>query len=227
MSSDAPNSALEWSDRIRLVSGKGLRRGVRIKRRYCNYFSVRKTSDQSFVKQYSQLLAHCRLNPQFCRTAGHLLNPHYPTYIFPLDLTEVFLEKKSAVQSERPIQRGKAKESIQKPATANGITRGVRAAAAGISAVSRFHTYPYQRGSGEGGRGCGLLNGTEGSAMIKGNLHRAREALRSPRLDLTILNFRLLAIKRPPAFLAFDNWMKCWLRITLVLIRSLKENIFS
>lgn len=54
------------------------------------------------------------------------------------------------MHSKTPIQRGKAKESIQKPATANGITRGARAAAAGISAVSRFHTYPYQRGSGEG-----------------------------------------------------------------------------
>lgn len=49
-----------------------------------------------------------------------------------------------------PIQRGKAKESIQKPTTANEITREVRAAAARISAVSRFHTHPYQRGSGEG-----------------------------------------------------------------------------
>lgn len=54
------------------------------------------------------------------------------------------------MHSKTPIQRGEAKESIQKPATANGITRGVRAAAAGISAVSCFHTYPYQRGSGEG-----------------------------------------------------------------------------
>lgn len=131
------------------------------------------------------------------------------------------------MRSETPIQKGKAKESIQKPATANGITRGVRAAAAEISAVSRFHTYPYQRGLGEGGRDFGLLNGTEGSAMIKGNLCRATEPLRSPRLDFAILNFRRLAVKHPPASLAFENWMRCWPRIALVLIRSLKENIFS
>lgn len=50
-----------------------------------------------------------------------------------------------------PIQRSKAKESIQNPATANEITRGVKAAAAGISTLSRFHTYPYQRGLEVGG----------------------------------------------------------------------------
>lgn len=63
--------------------------------------------------------------------------------------------------------------------------------------------------------------------MIKGNLCRATEALRSSRLDLTIWNFRLLAVKCPPASLAFENQMKCWPRIILALIRSLKENIFS
>lgn len=49
---------------------------------------------------------------------------------------------------QMPIQRSKGKESIQKPATANRITRGSRVAAVGISTMSRFHTYPYQRGSG-------------------------------------------------------------------------------
>lgn len=63
--------------------------------------------------------------------------------------------------------------------------------------------------------------------MIKGILHRAMELLRSPCLDFTILNFRLLAVKRPPATLAFENRIKCWQRITLVLIRSLKEKIFK
>lgn len=63
--------------------------------------------------------------------------------------------------------------------------------------------------------------------MIKGNLRSATEPLRSPRLDLTILNFRLLAVKRPPASLAFENRMKCWLKITLVLITSLKEKILT
>lgn len=57
------------------------------------------------------------------------------------------------MHSETPIQRGKAQESIQKPATAQRIAGSVRPVAAGISAVSRFHTYPYQRGSEVGGGG--------------------------------------------------------------------------
>lgn len=57
------------------------------------------------------------------------------------------------MHSETVIQRGEAKESIQKPATAQRIAGSVRPVAAGISAVSRFHTYPYQRGSGVGSAG--------------------------------------------------------------------------
>lgn len=44
----------------------------------------------------------------------------------------------------------------------------------GISDESRFHTYPYQRLSGQERRGCELLNSSEGSEMIKANLGIAR-----------------------------------------------------
>lgn len=114
------------------------------------------------------------------------------------------------MHSETPIQRGKAQESIQKPATAQRIAGSVRPVAAGISAVSRFHTYPYQRGSEVGGGEgvCGLLNGTEGSAMIKGNLRWVTQLYRSPRADLKFLIFRLWAVKHPPASLAFESPMR-------------------
>lgn len=110
------------------------------------------------------------------------------------------------MHAETPIERGKAKESIQKPATAQRIAGSVRPVAVGISAVSRFHTYPYQRGSGGGV--FGLLNGTDRSAMIEGNLRWVTQIYRSPRADLKFLIFRLRAVKHPPASLAFESPMR-------------------
>lgn len=177
VSSGAPKSALESSDRG--GGGGGIETWRQNKKKVLQLFLCQEKKSNSGNNTTRYKLIHTSSRCRKPRVRIPISLPVLDFHQTGWKLFFCFLEKKRKCRALRGANSKGAKQRNQfkNPELQNRITGRVRAVCGGDQCREPLSHLSISK---RVGGGCGLLNGTEGSAMIKGNLRGATQPHRSP-----------------------------------------------